>query len=134
MGCDIHLHVELKINGKWEHWNAPHVKRWYPLFSKMARVRANPGDDDPIAEPRGLPPDMHPLTAWDLKNAADHSHSWLNKEEIHELMLWWEAQPYHREHAQFFEPEVMGGYLAGNSYSNPPPKIEDVRIIFGFDS
>jgi hypothetical protein len=131
MGCDIHLHVEVKVMGKWEHWNAPRVIRCYPLFAKMAGVRSN-GNERPIAEPRGLPADMHPLTEWDLKNTADHSHSWLNKDEIEQLMKWWESQYELRNMP--FEPTVMGGYLVGDSYSDLPEGIEDVRIVFGFDS
>lgn len=27
MGCDIHLHIEVKINGAWEHYATPRVDR-----------------------------------------------------------------------------------------------------------
>ena len=42
MGCDIHLHAEIKVNGKWEHYAHPHIRRDYRLFAKMASVRNAP--------------------------------------------------------------------------------------------
>lgn len=62
MGCDIHLHTEVKINGVWHHMGAPSVPRNYRLFAKMAGVR---GIETPIAEPRGLPGDATLLTRRD---------------------------------------------------------------------
>lgn len=38
MGCDIHLHAEVKIKNAWHHYAHPSVPRSYPLFSIMAGV------------------------------------------------------------------------------------------------
>ena len=52
MGCDIHLHVEVKIKGKWLHYNHPNIDRCYWLFTKMAGVREIEG----VEACEGLPP------------------------------------------------------------------------------
>lgn len=85
MGCDIHLAVEVRRNGKWERalppvhardpyyakeaaqgsgtWAARHAEvewycdRNYRVFAVLADVR-NTGEIVPIAEARGLPDDM----------------------------------------------------------------------------
>jgi hypothetical protein len=59
MGCDIHAHVELKLaDGRWHHWNAPHINRNYLLFTKLAGVRDYGEGIQPFAQPRGLPKDI----------------------------------------------------------------------------
>lgn len=62
MGCDIHLHTEVKIGGAWHHYSAPCVPRSYALFGKMAGVR---GGAAPIALPKGLPCFPSYITALD---------------------------------------------------------------------
>jgi hypothetical protein len=38
MGCDIHVHVEIKHKELgWLHWNHPRVERWYRMFYKNGR-------------------------------------------------------------------------------------------------
>ncbi len=54
MGCDIHCHIEIKVEGTWHHYSAPNVDRSYRLFARMAGVR-NTGGVKPIAPNRGLP-------------------------------------------------------------------------------
>jgi len=64
MGCDIHVHVEYKADGKWYHYNHPNVGRNYELFAKMAGVR-DQGNIGPIVQPRGLPDDVSFTTLFD---------------------------------------------------------------------
>jgi hypothetical protein len=43
MGCDIHAHVEIKIGGKWHHYNHPSTDRRYvliELFNLREEMRA----------------------------------------------------------------------------------------------
>jgi hypothetical protein len=97
MGCDIHLYLEEKIDGKWkcldkftedskgflevEEWL--HDDRDYDFFAVLAGVR-NGCDFVPISEPRGLPPDCsHELLRYhDEADYGFHSHSWLGYKEI----------------------------------------------------
>lgn len=57
MGCDIHLHQEVKIGGEWHHYREQSVSRNYALFAKMAGVRNYGLTVTPIDEPRGIPDD-----------------------------------------------------------------------------
>ena len=136
MGCDIHLHTEIKLKGKWEHYGAPHIDRNYDLFSKMAGVRSD-GCITPIADQKGLPNDVSNVTylaaCW---HSADwHSHSWLSAKEILQLEEWLEKAK------KDYVPERRWGYLFGNSFGgwskypeDYPPEIEDVRFVFWFDN
>ena len=88
MGCDIHLHIEIKVAGRWEHYSKAPIGRWYHVFGKMAGVRDL--TVEPIVPPKGVPDDMNPVTRIDYVDwgSDGHSHSWFNKEEIRELKIW----------------------------------------------
>lgn len=149
MGCDIHVHTEVKVDGVWHHYGAPNTTRNYALFSKMANVRNDePGDKDyiePIAEPRGLPDNATALTLFDNKrwNSDGHSHSWLNAGEIAALVLWLEQYAKEQRwdlNIWLWEPDNFG-YLFGNTWSGftryPGDRLEglkDVRWVFWFDN
>lgn len=142
MGCDIHLHIEVKINGKWEHYHNPQVPRLYSLFEKMAGVRGSV--KNAIVAPRGIPQDVSVITKFDYERMGSdgHSHSYLNAAEIDELDRWakeklhplkqfpqwdmeWEWQCY------FFE-NTFSGF---NRYpKNREKGIEDLRFVFWFDN
>jgi len=99
MGADIHIAVEVRIDGKWT-WIGKQLpdciekdkflpvprKRNYYLFSILADVRNYHGFQ-PISKPRGLPIDMDP----DLLRASveddnvwlgDHSFSYITAKEL----------------------------------------------------
>lgn len=105
MGCDIHLYVEVKKDGKWvsaDTWETDdgwtdvtkhfYSGRNYDLFAMLANVRngrgfagCDTGDGfNPISEPKGLPEDVSPEVKklseqWD---ADGHSHSHLTVQEL----------------------------------------------------
>lgn len=109
MGCDIHLYVERRDNGKWltcdtwekreddDNTHVPYQKsfyhdRNYDLFAIFADVRNGRGfagckigdGFNPIARPRGIPDDC----CKEYRERAEaygedgHSHSWLTVAEI----------------------------------------------------
>jgi hypothetical protein len=138
MSCDIHVHVEIKVNGTWHHYNHPRVEQSYSLFSKMAGVR---GKLEPIAPPRGLPADLSFTTKFDadLKAIDYHDHSWLSSKEAGEIEDWYENFKEYRNYPPLF------GYLFGNRidyYPQYPDDAEDLaemgyedsRIVFWFDN
>ena len=137
MGCDIHIHAEVKINGKWEHYDQPDCDRDYQLFERMAGVR---GDvKNAISKPRGLPKNATRLTKFDAKNwdGDGHSHSWLSAKEISALAEWEEK----RSQSRTCLDRKWDQWLFGNSYSGftkyPQDRvkgIEDVRFVFWFDN
>ena len=137
MGCDIHLHIELKHeNGEWHHYGAPDVDRWYALFEKMAGVRGSL--DNAISLPKGLPEDASTITKAEFEYWKDEAHSisWLSSDEIIELENWLSA---------FYdlEQDILHMYLNGQKitsyfkydYSNfPVYGYTDVRFVFWFDN
>lgn len=138
MGCDIHLHTEVKIGGKWRHYSAPNFQRNYKYFAKMANVR-NYDEIEPISEPKGLPFDITEVTKFDAdKWGSDaHSASWLGAEELVELE---EFVLEDRKGDPWFENKTWG-YLFGNTWGgfakypeDRPEGLEDVRFVFWFDN
>ena len=138
MGCDIHLHTEILIDGRWHHYGAPTIQRSYKLFSKMAGVRSYPESPDPIVEPRGLPDDISFVTRknaeyWEMDG---HSYGWLSASEIMDLEDW-----MRNEGMVDIHPPFDWGYLFGNSFGGfakyPDDRshdIDDVRFVFWFDN
>ena len=144
MGCDIHLHIEVKIDGEWHHYGCPSISRRYSLFGKMAGVRGYE-DTIPIALPRGIPSDATKLTKFDYKKWGPdaHSASFLDSREIDELERWatkekgWKGK--NDMTGWWMEDEF--GYLFGNSFAgfsrypeDRPKGLEDVRFVFWFDN
>lgn len=138
MGCDIHLHQEVKIFGKWHHYSERNVPRDYELFEKMAGVRGAP--ENAISIPRGLPDTATEMTVFAVDDYGidGHSHSWLNSDEIFELETWLEEKINVR--GMTFISDYWG-YLFGNNwygfkkYPDERPKgLEDIRFIFWFDN
>ena len=145
MGCDIHLHIEVKVGGDWQHLHAPSIDRDYRLFAKMAGVRNEDAEIDPITKPRGLPADIAALTRFDADGwgVDGHSHSFLLADEIAVLSDWAEqALPRRRSYGQTWDMEVEWGcYLFRNSFAGfskyPDDRLaglEDVRFVFWFDN
>lgn len=134
MGCDIHAHSELKINGKWHHMSEMDIDRNYALFERMAGVCGC--DINAIAPPRGIPEDVSELTKFlcDNYGSDGHSHSWLSSDEIKCLTklaqeeLGWDG----------LEDGKQFGYLCGNDYADWEPGnikgLEDFRFVFWFDN
>ena len=133
MGCDIHMHTEIKVKGKWIHWNQPRIDRSYQLFGLLAGVRQKP--DEQISEPRGLPKDISET----IKIHADywegdgHSHSWINSKEAS-----WIIDKYFKPSSEnMFEHDGFG-YLFGYGWEIEyqeewPDNVEDYRWVFWFD-
>jgi hypothetical protein len=145
MGCDMHLHIELEIDGEWEHYGHPNISRDYTLFAKMADVR-NYAEIEPISVAKGVPDDMSKITKLNYErwDSDAHSASWLNIVEIMQLESWLKSRKtpdnnylcYHLEHS------ILHTYLFGNSFSGTVkyPEdmeglgIQDVRFVFWFDN
>lgn len=126
MGCDIHISSELKIDGVWYHFNEiTDVGRWYQLFGKMANVRNI--YEEPISNPKGLPIDCCPLTKVLYNDTSRyHSHSWLDRYEIDQLMKWHENLNE--------ECFWLDGLLIEAAMYIQNDQIQDYRIVFCFDS
>lgn len=150
MGCDIHVHIEIFYKGKWRHYAAPNVNRWYDLFAVMAGVR-NYSEIDPISEPKGVPANMSEITKMEFNywGSDVHNHSWFDEKEI-DLLSSWLRNRMKKENGSFLDFDLEfgvlnGTYLLGNgltsflhSKGNPdssiPKELESLRMIFWFDN
>jgi len=135
MGCDIHAHIEVEVDGQWQHYSAPSLKRRYCLFEKICGVR---GDvSKAIAPPRGLPDDCSQITkiCANYDGSDGHSHTWLSKDEFLGLIHWMEnlpcGEPYLWQYNEL-------GYLNGDSFlcdgKSNAPEFTDCRFICWFDN
>lgn len=133
MGCDIHAHIEVKINGKWEHYSCPPFIRCYALFERICGVRGEV--EKAFAPPRGLPNDLNIVTqvCYNKQHRDAHSMTWLSKDEFCELITYAETAIPGLE---MFQHKHIG-YLTGNSFNlhpgSNPKEITDVRLICWFD-
>lgn len=136
MGCDIHVHTEVKINGQWHHYGAPYVPRMYSVFAKMAGVRNDKGEV-PIREPRGVPDALSLVTqmVYDREKGWTHSASWFDRDDIEKFSKWWDSTMKYRSNS--YDPvERTFDYLEGNAWYDDLSDrgIEDVRWVFWFDN
>ena len=135
MGCEIHLQVERRKDGKWAHVPTYSFRdegregaiyighldgRDYRLFAALAGVRNYDGVP-PISEPRGLPEDADPATL--DSDVGDHSQSWLTLAELEPLK---DSEKY-GFNAWDWRRQALNtlGWLGDPA---------DVRFVFGFDS
>jgi hypothetical protein len=139
MGCDIHVHVEVKINNLWHHYSVSNLESNCRLFARMADVK-NLESIEPISLPKGLPSDVTFLTQLDATWKNDkhlHSHSWLSSQEVKELEDWC----YVENGQGWYELSQELGFLFGNLFSGffkypeeYPPGLQDFRLVFWFDN
>lgn len=137
MGCDIHTHIEIKVNDKWYNYSQLNIDRNYQLFAKLANVRNY--DDIPYFEPKGLPEDVSFITQhhWNTWWSVDgHNPSYLTSHELEELHTWLCQQDFYTWR---WDMENLG-YVHGNSlfgFHNYPEEykgIDDIRMVFWFDN
>ena len=142
MGCDIHLHTEIKVKGKWLHYSHPCIRRDYDLFCFLAGVHRAGRDITPISEPRGLPVDATDTTRLDSDVWGDdgHSRSWINAYEIVQVAAfgaaksgesWWESDTF-----GFLFGDMWSGFTKypGQNTRMQRAGVEDIRFVFWFDN
>jgi hypothetical protein len=134
MGCDIHVHVEIKLEDGWHHYQALSPNRDYEVFCKMAGVRCGSAARSPIALPRGLPTDATTVTRLDRAEYENDAHheSWLDAGEVAELAAWFS----NRDEKSLNGLEgFLRSYFFGNPYSDKtywPSAIKNMRLVFWF--
>lgn len=135
MGCNIHAHLEVKIEGTWHHYSVPDIDRDYQLFGRLAGVRD--ASQTLIVEPRGIPDDATFLTRYDCDSvwgSDGHTPSWLTSIEAEKVAEWHRKL---RNKQAFAMP--LWGYVFGNPLDTrarypEDARCEDVRVIFWFDN
>lgn len=131
MGCDIHAHLEVKVNGNWQYSATPlEDVRHYAWFEFLVGVRARHGWT-PHHSPRGLPADVTPETQdkFNCWCGDAHTPSYITKQELlgvnPDLHL-----PYYNNKLTSLE-DMFGQYLS--NWNDAMSKFEDARIVFWFD-
>lgn len=133
MGCDIHAHTEIRYKCDWYHYQKHDIDRDYYLFAIMAGVR-NYQDITPVAEPRGLPPNLSVVTLLEANymGTDGHSHSWLSDWEVRKISQeyqydnpFWDIAVFGHE---VYHHEGFGNEYKGSSY------MDAVRLVFWFDN
>lgn len=155
MGCDIHLFVEVRKNGKWamaknapsgpvDEWDAYYSGRDYVLFGKLAGVRRQ--GIEGFSEPKGTPPDVSKEVqiAIDQWGVDGHSHNYFTLEELmtagygenwlQKIMAGgfthaWEDQEGYRDQFTVETLPKLSEFL-----SEPGILPSDIRIVFFFDN
>jgi hypothetical protein len=146
MGCDIHMHVEVKINNTWHHFSAQHVGRNYDLFDRLSNVRGN--DYEGIARDRDIPEDASMITKLMYRRDGDDAHTpgYITSEEIKTFLPVWNSKTkqYESELPTFRNDDL--DYFFGNGYqewyehvkgtgdSCIPEEVEDFRFVFWYDN
>jgi len=153
MGCDIHIHTEIKVGGVWHHFSQPRQPRAYWLFALMAGVRTSEVVPQRMFPQRGLPDDISFTTKLCYEDAEEsyypHGQSWLTGMEMAKVIeeydrLRTKDAEQRNDKSRFFSLEHESfGYLFGNGWAFDPNEkdseaypecIEDVRVVFWFDN
>lgn len=133
MSTSIELHIEIKVNGEWHHYNQPLVPDHYGMFGKMCGLRDK--TVKPVAPPKGLPADAAFTTRFCFEERGDaHTASWLSAVEVAELSKWLKKNTTYRESELFgylFNGRYEGFEVGGEEY---PTALEDFRFVFWFES
>lgn len=141
MGQNIHAHIEVQFNGKWEHFSAPRVFRDYKLYSLMGSDRAEEGMSPVTGVTAGMPADASPVTAYCLEldvtqysqRVRDTVHH-INAEGIRLLQnAYRNARPEKTLFDTDLEESVFRCYIAGEAIWRHVG-FDGVRIIYWFDN
>lgn len=134
MGCDIHPHIEVKVNGKWLHYSAWSIERYYRVFEKICGERGKL--QNAISTPRGLPDDLSEITklCYEYDNLDAHTETWLTWQEFKELLTWCDTNGNleQRWDGEWTHKNIP--YLGGNHYHKLIPGMTDLRFICWFDN
>ena len=131
MGCDIHPHLEVKVDGTW----LPSLielesSRHYAWFEFLVGVRARHGWT-PHHTSRGLPLDVSSVVRKDFEawEGDAHTPSYITKRELADIP---------RDlHLPFYDNtlkpigELFEAYL--NNWCEVMQHFEDARVVFWFD-
>jgi hypothetical protein len=144
MGRSIRAHVEVKLNGRWEHYSHPQYPLCYGDYDVFDLLASQgEGRADSIAADRGLPEDITEVTRFDffVKWGADaHSPSWISADEVGILTERYRAEgggPPRHSSLRVFSSDDYFGYLFGNCIETRedwPEGVEDARVVFWFDN
>lgn len=144
MGCDIHVHIEVKKNGEWFHFGSPKLTRDYLLFALIDGVRKegllHSDKVEPVAKIHDLPKDMCFVTRMCFDQDAGlgvHNIGVLAAGDLVELQnkLYALGPMFGRQGFEELDLEwgIFKTFINGNAMSEHKG-WDDLRIVFWFDN
>jgi hypothetical protein len=120
MGMDIRLHIEIKIDDKWEHYGSPEIARGcktYDLLFDIAECRS-----------LGFPLDASIVTELDYKDydCPKYYIGCIGPNLIHRI-----EKTLHDQWGIYLETDVLHTYFLDDGFCDGEYK-NDFRIIFWF--
>ena len=145
MGCDIHMYVEYRFDGKWvcgdyfeknpyyngvdsdeSKYNVVNIYngRNYELFGVLAGVRNY--DVPCISEPRGLPNDCNDFIKKEYESwiGDAHSCSWLTLQELIDF--------HESVRPTYSYPRATGNYILENLIDRLKERADSLNVIYDF--
>lgn len=133
MGASIHMHLEVKSDGKWLHYAAPHIFRNPRVFDAMAGLYGG----QPVRPVSGLPADLSEITRFcheqDSGNFRLHHEGCLDADGIHALRERLRQTDLPHELPIDLEDDVLHCYINGNGFESHQG-WDDARLVFWFDN
>lgn len=143
MGANIHVHIEVKINGQWHHYAAPIVRRDYQLFAAVNGLRAE--DIRPSNRPNAisthhkLPGDISLITRLSLEEDRGrglHDFGYLTSNDLVVLQneLYRIRPEVYRTGFDELDLEysIFRTYVNGSTIASHPG-YEDARVVYWYD-
>lgn len=137
MGASIHMHIEVKKNGRWLHYSAPAINRDQTFFGMVAGLDTG---IEPVVPPKGLPDDLSEVTLFcleqDKENYKIHHATWLGTNELFDLQDALKAYHEPLGHGPLvydLEYAYFNTYINGNSIAQHQG-WDDVRLVAWFDN
>lgn len=127
MGRSITIHVEIRVRGKWLHYDMVPLLRGSDVFEQM--IQKSGGYEDP----RGLPVDATETTVWDNGKDQESGASWLTAEEAASIERWWRDNSIQNEPRPLFGDHVVEFIHFVENPSSRWEGLEDARVVFWFD-
>ena len=163
MGCDLHSHVEVRKDGRWQDvtgsvdwgWDSgPFEDRSYNVYGWLAGVR-NYSAVGPVEEPRGFPDDASVTVRQDFEGWGwdGHTPSWFLVSEL--LAVDYDATVNNRRVNRQLAPNYWSGDVTGKPEEGEIKPLreflgtpfmdqldtlatlgdpENVRVVFWFDN
>jgi hypothetical protein len=127
MGCDIHIIIEKKHNGKWVGWPCEDheaTARNYERFAKLAGVRGEGPDA------KGIPPDASDMTLLWKEDRDFHSWSYGSVKEV--ALIFAATEGYFDEKPKKLTKKEKDE--APFKYFGIEDDGKNYRIVYAFDS
>ena len=128
MGTDINIIIEYRMPCRdrfdWYNFDAICMNRNYLMFSLMAGIRVAP-PVEPMFDPRGFPPDMHPGRYMGDFEPDGFAASWLSRDEFERVMVAYRESETQNDFDYSVLMDILNSLISNGA--------EESRIVFWFD-